>query len=209
MLSIGYSKLINFFTFYNIALENRLQMASFYMKGEALNWYKWMFQNHQFTDWSSFARALELRFGPSTYENHQAQLFKLKQGGTVAEYQAAFEKIGNQVMGLPSDAMLNCFISGLIPEIRNELAILKPYNISQAIGLAKLIESKIKDSKPKFQKPFPSTTPTLPNTNPPKPPFPKLTNPVHQQSNPPPRPPSSTTSKLPIRRLSPTQIQER
>jgi len=24
-----------FFTFYNIALENRLQMASFYMKGEA------------------------------------------------------------------------------------------------------------------------------------------------------------------------------
>jgi hypothetical protein len=83
-----------------------------------------------------------LRFGPSTYENHQAQLFKLKQTGSVSEYQAIFEKLGNRVIGLPADAMLNCFISGLNPEIKNEIAIQKPYTISQAIGLAKLVEVK-------------------------------------------------------------------
>jgi hypothetical protein len=119
-----------FFSFYNIVVEQRLAMAAFYMKGEALSWYKWMFQNNQLTDWNSFAKALELRFGPSTYENHQAELFKLKQLGSVAEYQATFEKIGNQVRGLPHEAMLNCFISGLLLEIRNELAIQKPSNIS-------------------------------------------------------------------------------
>jgi hypothetical protein len=83
-----------------------------------------------------------LRFGPSTYENHQAQLFKLKQTGSVSEYQAIFEKLGNRVIGLPADVMLNCFISGLNPEIKNEIAIQKPYTISQAIGLAKLVEVK-------------------------------------------------------------------
>lgn len=181
------------------------------MKGEALSWYKWMFQNNQLTDWVSFAKALELRFGPSTYENHQAELFKLKQMGSIAEYQATFEKIGNQVRGLPHKAMLNCFIYGLVPEIRNELAIQKPTNISQAIGLAKLIESKIKDCKPKFSKPFqhqnhnpPLSQPTLPK------PLPAKTSPLNNtQINQNPRPATSNNPKLPIKRISPTQMQER
>jgi len=93
------------------------------MKGEALSWFKWMYQNHQLFDWSSFTKALELRFGPSTYANHQAELFKLRQTGSVSEYQAQFEKLENRVLGLPVDALLNCFISGLILEIRSEIAI--------------------------------------------------------------------------------------
>ena len=57
--------------------------------------------------------------------------------------------------GLSVKTILNCFTLGLHPEIRRELAILNPYSISQVISLAKLIEDKIKDSKPK---PFHSTT---------------------------------------------------
>ncbi|GAU18789.1 hypothetical protein TSUD_80780 [Trifolium subterraneum] len=190
-----------FFLYYNIALENRLPMVAFYMKGEALGWYKWMYLNHELTDWNSFARALELRFGPSTYENHQAQLFKLKQTGTVSEYQAKFEQLGNKVLGLPADAMLNCFISGLTPEIRNELAIQKPYTISQAIGLAKLLEAKIQETKPRYSKPFHAHT-TKPNVTQPQ--NSKTTlQPDTQKTNPNPPP------KLPIRRLSPAQMQER
>jgi predicted aspartyl protease len=196
-----------FFLFYNVSLENRLPMVAFYMKGEALSWYKWMFQSQQLTDWVSFARDLELRFGPSTYENHQAQLFKLKQTGTVSEYQASFEKLANRVMGLPADAMLNCFISGLHADIRNELAIQRPYNISQAIGLAKLVETKLRDTKPKFPRPFSPTNSTLSQPNKPNnfaPTLPKVsTQPTSSQ------PSTSTTPKLPIRRLSPAQMQER
>jgi hypothetical protein len=196
-----------FFLFYNVALENRLPMVAFYMKGEALSWYKWMFQSQQLTDWVSFARDLELRFGPSTYENHQVQLFKLKQTGTVSEYQASFEKLANRVMGLPADAMLNCFISGLHADIKNELAIQRPYTISQAIGLAKLVEAKIRDTKPKFSRPFPSTTNNLPQPNKPNsftqnlPKVPPQTAPQKLSS--------STNPPLPIRRLTPAQMQER
>lgn len=118
-----------FFGFYNIPMENKLPMAAFYMKGESLSWYKWMFQSQQLTDWHSFARALELRFGPSTYENHPAQLFKLCQQGSVAEYQTSFERLANRVLTLPPEAMINCFLSGLILEIRNEISIHQPYTI--------------------------------------------------------------------------------
>jgi len=45
-------------------------MSSFYMKGDALSWSKWMYQNQQLFDLISFTKALELHFGPSTYANH-------------------------------------------------------------------------------------------------------------------------------------------
>lgn len=63
-------------------------------------------------------------------------------------YQIKFEKLENQVVGLPSDSILHCSIPGLNLEIQNEMDIHKPTTISQAIDLAKLIESKLKDVKP-------------------------------------------------------------
>jgi hypothetical protein len=169
-----------FFTFYQIPMESRLSMSSFYMKGDALSWFKWMYQNNQLFDWISFTKAFELHFGPSTYANHQAELFKLRQSGTIAEYQAQFERLGNRVIGLPAEALLNCFISGLSTEIRNEMAIQHPTSITQAIGLAKLIEAKIKDSKIRPPKPYnqytyPNYTKPPTTTTPPAPPTSSLT----------------------------------
>lgn len=183
-----------FFTFYNIPVEQRLSMAAFYMKGEALSWFKWMFQNGQLSDWMSFVRALELRFGPSTYDNFQAELFKLRQNGSVSEYQSQFEKLCNRVYGIPPEALLNCFISGLYPDIRKELAILKPHTISQALGLAKLIEAKLKDTKPKHFRPTYPTTSQTSHSNTTK--FPTT-------------PPNPNPSPLAIKKLNPSQMQER
>lgn len=183
-----------FFLFYQVPIEQRLPMAAFYMKGEALSWYKWMYQNHQLFDWKSFSWALELRFGPSSYENHQAELFKLRQSGSVSEYQTQFEKLCNRVYGLSPDALLNCFISGLYPEIRKEIAILKPPSITQAIGLAKLIEAKLKDSRTKqFRTSFHQTPSSSNNLSPSLIPSSTTTNP---------------SPTLPIKRLTSAQMQE-
>ncbi|KAL0284916.1 UNVERIFIED_CONTAM: hypothetical protein Sangu_2803600 [Sesamum angustifolium] len=92
--------------------------------------------------WDAFLWALELRFGPFSFDNPQAALFKLRQHGFVADYQVEFEHLYNQVLGLPLEAMFNCFISGLSSDIQQELAVFRPSSISQAIGLAKLLESK-------------------------------------------------------------------
>ncbi|KAG8374187.1 hypothetical protein BUALT_Bualt11G0105000 [Buddleja alternifolia] len=78
-----------YFSFYRVPNEQRLSMIAFDMKGDALSWYKWMYSNHQFTNWDEFTRALEIRFMP----NHQSALVKLRQNGSVADYQVAFEKL--------------------------------------------------------------------------------------------------------------------
>nr|KYP37503.1 Retrotransposon-derived protein PEG10 [Cajanus cajan] len=168
-------------------------MVAFYMTGDALSWYKWLHQNNQLYDWDSFTRALELRFGPSTYENHMAALFKLNQTGSLADYQLNFERLSNKVFGLPPEALLNNFISGLIPEIRVELALLRPLNVSQAMGLAKLVEAKLKDSKP--------------NPNPK--PFSKVHSPSLNPTTTPSQSLSSSTTTLPVKKVTPSQLQER
>ena len=146
-------------------------MAAFYMRGDALSWFKWMYQNHQLSEWLSFGCALELWFGPSTYTNHQAELFKLRQNSTVTEYQKSFERLCNRVLGLTPEMILNCFISSLIPEIRRELAVLQPTSITQAMDLEKLLESKIHDSRKYYRNPIlPQSSPHL--LPPPCPPFP-------------------------------------
>ena len=194
-----------FFLFYNIPPKNRLPMTSFYMKGDTLGWYKWMFQNNQLSDWATFSWSLELRFGPSTYENHQAQLFKLRQSGSITEYQAQFEKLGNRVLGLPPEALLNCFISGLKPDIRNEIAIQRPYTITQAVGLAKLIESKVNDSKPKFSRPTTQTTPYKPFSTVLQPLNSGSTPPQTQPTHPPTTSTPPTSTNYPIKRITAAQ----
>nr|GEX51401.1 Ty3/gypsy retrotransposon protein [Tanacetum cinerariifolium] len=191
----------------SIPADQRVTLAVFYFIGDALSWYKHLANNNLLGTWAIFSRALELRFGHSTYENHQATLFKLKQTSTVSAYQIDFERISNYVTGLSSEALLNCFLSGLRADIQNELAILHPTSLHQAYGLAKLTEDKINLAKPHFPttrtytNPS-SSTPTLsqlpnPPSNPLKQTTPLLTTP------PPPKPP------LPFTRLSPEALQKR
>lgn len=102
-----------------------------------------MSNNNLLGTWAKFTHALETRFGPSTYENHQATLFKLYQVSTVAAYQSEFEKINNCDVGLPPYSLRDCFISGLRSDIQAELALHGPQTLHQTYGLVKLIEDKL------------------------------------------------------------------
>ncbi|KAF1898524.1 hypothetical protein Lal_00032104 [Lupinus albus] len=62
-------------------------------------------------------RDLETGFGPFSYINYQAELFKLKQLGTVADYQKQFETLCNRIWGLSQEVILNCFLSSLLCNI--------------------------------------------------------------------------------------------
>lgn len=83
----------------------------------------------------------------------------------MTNYQRDFERLCNKVIDLTPTAILNCFISGLKVELQHEIAILRPATISQAIGLAKRVESKIQASRAHTQAhhcpPPPKYTPSL------------------------------------------------
>ncbi|XP_057433508.1 uncharacterized protein LOC130726281 [Lotus japonicus] len=197
-------KVEQYFQFHQLPPSQRLDLMAFYMTEDALSWYKWMSNNNQLSTWEEFTRALTLRFGPSTYENHQQELFKLKQISSMAEYQKRFEKICNQVFGLTLEIMLNCFLSGLHPDINKELSILRPYSVSQAIGLAKLVESKLKDNRAfpgRFNRPGAPFSHGQPTSS-----SPAIRSSLPGTTSSQPAKPSSPFT---IKRLTPTQMQER
>ncbi|KAL4580818.1 hypothetical protein LXL04_017022 [Taraxacum kok-saghyz] len=177
----------NYFTYYAIAPPQRLSLVVFYFTGDALSWYKYLANNRLLGTWEEFSRALELRFGPSTYENHQATLFKLHQTTTVSAYQSAFEKLSNRVTDFGPEALLNCFLSGLRADFQNEIFIHHPTSLHQAYGLAKLVEDKL---HAQFESPV---TPINP---------PPSTRPLLVA-------PPSANSPLPIKKLNPAEMQKR
>lgn len=92
---------------------------------------------------------MELRFRTSSYENHQANLFKLKQTSTVAAYQAEFEQLINQVDVLTLVAIRNYFISKPRTYILNEIAIHSPTTLHQTYDFTKLIEDNL-SNEPRY-----------------------------------------------------------
>ncbi|KAL2236314.1 UNVERIFIED_CONTAM: hypothetical protein Sindi_0823100 [Sesamum indicum] len=149
-----------------VAPKLHRRRVSCYMSGDALTWFPWMHNNGLLSTWPEFVSALELRFGPSSYENHRQALFKLRQSGSIVDYQREFEQLCN-----------------------------RPRSISQAIGLAKLLESKFND-RPFLGRAIPAPSP-LPRTM-----APFVVAPVSTV-------PRSAPPALPIKRLSPTEMQAR
>jgi hypothetical protein len=60
-----------FFEHYSIPNFQRLNHVPGYMTGDALGWFQWMYKSHLLSTWDAFTTALETRFGPSSFDNHQ------------------------------------------------------------------------------------------------------------------------------------------
>ncbi|KAH0754376.1 hypothetical protein KY290_024646 [Solanum tuberosum] len=61
------SKAERYFNFMGFSEEHWLPLPSLYHDGEALEWFRWMFRNKQFFDWTHFKEKLSLRFPKRTY----------------------------------------------------------------------------------------------------------------------------------------------
>ena len=60
----------------------------------------------------------------------------------MADYYASFTELANHSYGLDDYVLLDCFISGLIPELKCEVISQAPRSILQAMSFAKLFEEK-------------------------------------------------------------------
>ncbi|GAU26773.1 hypothetical protein TSUD_317710 [Trifolium subterraneum] len=182
-------KISQFFDYHNTPETERLTVASFYMDGPALTWYQYMYRNGHINSWFGLLQALEARFAPSYYDDPSQALFKLTQRGSLNQYLTEFERLANRIIGLPQPFILNCFISGLAPEIRREVQALQPATLSLATALAKLQEDKIDDRRRNFKtKQHTSSSSTTP---------PLLPTPLSSTTQPPNNP-----SRVQFRKLS-------
>ncbi|KAF8413581.1 hypothetical protein HHK36_001572 [Tetracentron sinense] len=143
--------------------------------GKALPWYTWMKNSVALTSWDAFAWSLEIRFGPTEYDDPVDALTKLRQTSTVDDYQTRFETLANRTDGLNEPFMVSCFLSDLKDDIRFSVKMFKPSTLSSTFGLARIQEEKInsrrKPLRNDMDRPIPNPNSSTTVTRKPSPPF--------------------------------------
>jgi hypothetical protein len=143
-----------FFSYNNTAPENRIFMASFYMEGEALVWFQDALDSGVFSSWEAFVKAIQIRFGPNSYDDPMEAITRLRQTSTVSLYKSQFEVVSNRLRGISEENRLSCFLSGLKDEIRLPLRMLNPTTLNDAFGLAKIQEEYVMSTRRPFRNGF-------------------------------------------------------
>ena len=160
-----------FFSFQNIPMEDRQPLAAYHLEGEAQLWYQLLKSEGEETTWNNLKEGLLTRYGPTEFADFFGDLTKLKQTGSVREYQSQFERLLSRVDRLSPPQQVGCFTSGLKDNLRVDVQALKPTSLSAAVGLARLYEAKNQNQKKIFtptdpRKPITTTAPNFSRTTP-------------------------------------------
>ncbi|KAK9180900.1 hypothetical protein WN944_024036 [Citrus x changshan-huyou] len=150
-----------------------LSLAIGHLDGDAVPWYHWLEQTMGNMTWAQFKRALVTRFG--TFEDGDAvgSITKLRQTGTVIEYQRQFERLADRTRNLPESFFISCFLSGLREDIKIGVQMLKPASLLQTFELARFQEEYAAVSnrrippRPSMSRPSPpllNSSPTITKT---------------------------------------------
>ncbi|KAF3788814.1 hypothetical protein EJ110_NYTH20333 [Nymphaea thermarum] len=120
-----------------------------------LEWYCFWEEDFPDATWDVFKEELLLRFGDTTYVNHEIELRNLKQTSSVQDYQTKFERLSSMVKNRPVESKIAHFIGGLSEDIQIEMLRDPPTELRKCFSLAKVIEEQFKrrDARKKAYKP--------------------------------------------------------
>ncbi|XP_020258301.1 uncharacterized protein LOC109834681 [Asparagus officinalis] len=137
------------FDYYDIKEDEWVKVCSFYLRDEALQWFRWFTKNlDYYNHWKVFKEEIITRFGPSELLRPYDTFSTMKQTSTVREYLGKFEKTLSLLDDQPSKRhILEKIIGGLKDELRYEVAAARPPSLKGAVSLAKLFEDKQKNEK--------------------------------------------------------------
>ena len=107
-------------------MDQQVQLASFHLEGIALQWHRWLAKFRGPLTWDEFTNLIQLRFGPTDYEDPSEALTRLKQTIIIAAYQEGFERLSHRVDNLPEKFLIGCFIAALGDDIHIDVKIKQP-----------------------------------------------------------------------------------
>jgi hypothetical protein len=97
--------------------------------------------------WDDFVRAIQLRFGPASYNDPMELLTKLKHTNFVIAYKGQFESPSNRIRNLSDMHKLSCFMNGLKDEVRLAVKMHGLRSLGEAYALAKIQEEYLNSCK--------------------------------------------------------------
>ncbi|XP_077236504.1 uncharacterized protein LOC143878006 [Tasmannia lanceolata] len=130
-----------FFDFHATLEAERVALASFHLEGDTQLWYQLLKQEKGAVSWKEFSEGLHSRYGPTQFLDFFGELTKLQQTGSVNDYQTQFEKLLAKVSHFQQTRQVSCFVSGLKDSIKADVMAASPATLSAAIGLARLYEA--------------------------------------------------------------------
>uniref|UniRef100_A0A2N9I2L9 Protein kinase domain-containing protein n=1 Tax=Fagus sylvatica TaxID=28930 RepID=A0A2N9I2L9_FAGSY len=136
---------IQYFEYYQVHDASKVMHASYHLDDDALIWFQSC--EHDLGCWDNFARAIQLRFGPPSYDDPMELLIKLKHVNSIEEYKGLFESLSNRIRNLSSMHKLSCFMSGLKDEVRLAIKMQGPRTLGEAYALAKIQEQYLDNVK--------------------------------------------------------------
>uniref|UniRef100_A0A2N9FSP7 Ty3 transposon capsid-like protein domain-containing protein n=1 Tax=Fagus sylvatica TaxID=28930 RepID=A0A2N9FSP7_FAGSY len=122
---------IQYFEYYQVHDASKVMHASYHLDDDALIWFQSC--EHDLGCWDNFARAIQLRFGPPSYDDPMELLIKLKHVNSIEEYKGLFESLSNRIRNLSSMHKLSCFMSGLKDEVRLAIKMQGPRTLGETI----------------------------------------------------------------------------
>ncbi|CAN1751344.1 Transposon Ty3-I Gag-Pol polyprotein [Linum perenne] len=140
-------KCAKLFTIHQIPDEQRVEVASLLLEDKADIWFQGWSADRPNPYWDDLTEELIRRFSDSACVNVVGSFNKLKQTGTVLDYQEKFEDLRSRMMklnpALNEAYFINSFISGLDEEIQPVLLMLQPPDLTTAFLQARMEEASI------------------------------------------------------------------
>jgi hypothetical protein len=132
-----------FFEFQGTAEEDKVGLAAYHLEGEAQLWYQLFKESEEQVSWETLRSELHVRYGPTQFDDFFGDLTKLRQTGTVREYQGEYKRLLSRAGRLSLTQQVSGFISGLKESIRPEVQASRPPTLTAAVGLARLYETRL------------------------------------------------------------------
>ncbi|KAJ0442677.1 putative nucleotidyltransferase, Ribonuclease H [Helianthus annuus] len=150
-----------YFSYYQIPDEEKVDVASMHLEGDALDLFSWLSTDQTIKVWEELVLAFQKNFGPAEFQNPDEYLCSIKQTGSVQEYRQEFAKRSARVSNWPENCLLGVFLNGLKDELKADVRIQKPRTVYNAASLALEYESKMSVNKPTKNTWSPSPKPNL------------------------------------------------
>ncbi|KAJ8749838.1 hypothetical protein K2173_013241 [Erythroxylum novogranatense] len=163
-----FTRVDQFFEYQGTLASLKVSLASYHLEGEANQWWQWLRRAYQEEEkevtWEIFVEELWSRFGPTDCEDFDESLSKIRQIGSLRDYQREFERLGNRVRGWTQRALVGTFMGGLKPEIVDGIRMFKPKSLKEAISLARMKDEQLLRQK-KAIRPYSLSSTSSPTKN--------------------------------------------
>lgn len=135
-------KVEQFFSAEDVSVNQRLKLEALHFEELALQWHQGFLRSRPAyppLTWDEYVYALADRFG-AEYLDPMTELVRLKQTGSVKDFQANFDNVLFR-LSISNKNAISIFLNGLKPEISDDVRIGKPSTLPQAYHLPRLHES--------------------------------------------------------------------